>query len=367
MFDREKDIQKTIYEIENNYPEDNLIVDYKSFLKYRDYLHLFQFNENVFLNLIDLTLAVWDSEKRINRFSLYSTIKRYGYITDSQSKFRYPQFKLENPNLIIRKRLFTLFKNAFSPQTRISDKQIVEIQKIANSLIINLAFEQEEEEWFVSNSSRSDTIINRILRYPQRSNCITKWVKKNFQKDYLRTRRPELISWLLDVNPDYSFDKETLLFDFEYLNALDEKAIQKYEEEMEAVLAVERDFDGILPKKKNYFHDSYYDSETIIPFPKLKLQQRHYSTIVDTSKSSPDISVHFPDLTMMRERFRKELDVHYSQTMMWAVAYSRLSTNKKISLLKKYFIPKNYYTLLNICKKYKLKEPLLWLLSITEK
>ena len=73
----ELEINRAITELENTYPSNNLISCYQDFLKHRDFLHLYQYNEKVFISLIDLTLNLWNSDKRINRASLISVTKKY--------------------------------------------------------------------------------------------------------------------------------------------------------------------------------------------------------------------------------------------------------------------------------------------------
>ena len=50
-----------------------------------------------------------------------------------------------------------------------------------------------------------------------------------------------------------------------------------------------------------------------------------------------------------------------NQTMLWAVAYSKLPTNVKIKLLKRYYSSACFYTLLNIAKRNDLLSILEWL------
>jgi len=52
---------------------------------------------------------------------------------------------------------------------------------------------------------------------------------------------------------------------------------------------------------------------------------------------------------------------------LWATGYSRLSKKEKSKRLKKYYAEDVEISFLKICNRYKLKEPLNWLLKIDDK
>jgi len=70
-------IRNAIFEIQKPYPADDLIVSYRDFLKYRDVLRFYQYNERVLGHLVDLTVELWGSKERVSQASLLQVTKRY--------------------------------------------------------------------------------------------------------------------------------------------------------------------------------------------------------------------------------------------------------------------------------------------------
>jgi hypothetical protein len=307
-------------ETENCYPNDNLITCYKDFLQIRDYLHYYQFNPNVFRSLVELTINLWETKDRISRLSLLTTIRRYAY-NDSQ--------KLLELDIQMKKAIFVLFKNTFEKAQFLTEKQIVGAQSLFNSLLTNLPLTSEEEKWFCDNESRASFILNRILRYPICSKIISKWVEEHFHSDKLCTRRAEAIGWFLDKNPDFIIDEQTLIDDFEHANLLD---IEKL--------------------KNGTLIPHYYHGHSII--------ERFYVNL----EIPPNDNLNFENVRMY---FYCNIDTIKRQTMLWAVAYSRLEIQQKIKLFKKYYSDELFVSLFNIGKKYKLIEVLKWLQTKAKK
>lgn len=100
MKKRKLGINRAITDIEKIYPSDTLISSYQDFLEHREYLHLYQYNEALFLSLIDLILSLWNSDKRISRASLIGVTRRY---------FKQIETKANIPSQTSIK-IFTLFK-----------------------------------------------------------------------------------------------------------------------------------------------------------------------------------------------------------------------------------------------------------------
>jgi len=359
---RKIELQRAIIKLEKPYPKDDLILSYSDFLKVRDYLSYYQFNPVVFANLISLTNDIWNTEKRISRLSLLQKIKQYlhqdatrdYYSRNTKTNF---QLKVET-----RKLLFNLFRKTFEEKNYISNKQIEEASKICNNVLINLELTSIEEEWLCSNILLSELILNRVLRYPIKSEVIINWAKSNFQNDILRSRRAELLSWVIDQEPTFEIEQQTLIADFEHLNQSDLEAIQNYDDEIAANKIIEQELSEYLPKKRYYdFFDSTYHEEKVdLSVPELKLFKRPYSVTIDTSKEYP---VSIPNFEKLREEFCTNLPTHQKVTMIWAIAYSRLDNTLKYSLLKKYYSNETYYSMYRVCKKTKNIELLKWILE----
>jgi hypothetical protein len=256
---RKIELQRAIIELEKPYPKGDLILSYSDFLKVRDYLSYYQFNPDIFDNLINLANDIWNTEKRISRLSLLQKIKQYLHhdtTRDYYSRNTKPNFQL---NVETRKLLFNLFRKTFEEKNYISHKQLDEARKICNNVLINLELTPIEEEWLCSNIFVSELILNRVLRYPIKSEVISNWAKSNFQNDILRSRRAELLSWIIDQEPTFEIEQQILIDDFEYLNQSDLQAIQNYDDEIAANKIMEQELGEYLPKKTHYdFFDSTY-------------------------------------------------------------------------------------------------------------
>lgn len=338
------EIQKAIREIENPYPGDDLIITYSDFLKTRDYLGFYKFNSVVFANLVYLVNILWKSDKRINRLSLVRSLKKYwGNNTESNSL-----------SLDVRKQLFKLFQNCFEQQEYLHKSQTDEIIQLCNVLLINISLTEIEEIWLCKNATKSDRILNRVLRYPTNSSVISAWARNNLHTDYLRCRRAELLSWVLDEDQKCEVDKQTLINDFEYLNNLDYASIKGYDEEIVINDIIKRELSDYLPKYELPLYCSDFDTNHVefsyVSNPELRIAKRFYPVPVDGSKAYP---VPVPDFVVMRHDFLCKLDVTFKITMIWAIAYSRLNTDVKTELLMKYYCDETYRTFLKICRKYR--------------
>jgi len=360
MNQRLLEINRAITKIENPYPNDDLISSYKDYLKVRDYLPFYQFNLSVFSSLLDLTCELWHSNKRINRLSLLQSIKRYGYITHQGKGYSTIVAKSADIPIEVNRKAFMLFKYCFEGRVVLSPKQLEEAKKICNRILINTILEDTDIEWLCENAEKSNIILNRVLRYPGKSAIIINWVKQHDKHDRYRIRRAELVGWLIDENPDFIIDKQTLKDDFEYFNTVDLRAIREYESELDGFNVIERDFKGILAARAPSRMErlSGMHSESITQPPELELSKRFYNTHLDYSRNHKTF---IPDFVKLREEFHLKIDNTINVTMLWAIAYSRLEADVKTELMKKYYSPEINWTYFKISKKLKLVDSLKWL------
>jgi hypothetical protein len=353
---------RAILSLEKQYPKDDLIQTYSDFLKVRDYLPYYEFNPVVFDKLINLICDNWASSKRISRLSLLQKMKQYlnqSIIKNNTERKIKPDIKLPFGT---RQTLFKIFKKTFEEQEYISSKQLEEARTICNNTLINIALSQSEEEWLCSNFYKSDMILNRLLRYPIKSDVITNWIKQNFENDFLRNRRAECIGWLIDQNPYYEIDPRVLIDDFDYLNKSDLQAIQNYDDEMAANKILEQEFSDFLPKTIEYdLFDSRKNQEKIdLTLPELKLTKRPYSVVLGPSMHYP---VTIPNFDSLQRDFHANLSIHNKVTMIWAIAYSRLENKQKFQLLKKYYCIKTHYSMFRVAIKTNNVAVLKWMLE----
>jgi len=356
------ELQRKIVEIENPYPKDDFILTYSDFLKTRDLIAYHQFNPNSFHNIVSLANNEWRNEKRINRFSLLQKIKQYYRVNCENSKYgiKMQPTEIKQDTKIL---LFELFKKSFEESKFISGKQLDEVRKICNNLLINIGLTKIEEEWLCANVSISDQILNRVLRYPQKSDVISNWAKINFSNNKYRHRRAELISWIIDIEPDFEIDQKTLIDDFEYLNQMDIKAIQDYDDEIEAIKFIENQLGDSLPITlvTELYNESFKEEKNYeFSSPTLELFRRPYIVEIDDSKHYP---VRIPNFEKMKQEFYNKIAIHQPISMIWGIAYSRLNNYEKSTLLKKYYSDKSYYSLVRICRRTKNIELLKWMLE----
>lgn len=352
-------IQKKIDQIINPYPEDTLIINYSDFLEHRDSLPHFQFNLNVLDRLLELCLVLWDSKERISRISLLEGIKRFCNSKEPRSVYLESNKKIAGSIPEIRKKVFLVFKKCFDSPEVLTEKQLPEAKKICNALLLNVSLEKEEEQWMCSNFNKSNMILNRILRYPKKSEVITAWVKEQYHNDKLRNRRAELLSWMMDDQPNFILEKQTLIDDFNYFNDRDREAIQEVKQNFELNQLLSNQIGNKTIDNKIFDIPGFEtDSDSELESKPLKLSKRFYN--VPTNYSS-DYFENFPDFEELDTVFRNNLDIYHKVTMMWGIGYSRLNKKKKSILLIKNYCTEAEPTFFRICQRCKLIEPLEWL------
>ncbi len=345
------EIQRAISEIKNIYPPDNLIENYKDFKSHRDFLHYYQYNSNVFCSLIDITYNLWESEERISRQSLIQVTKRY----ISQTKER------KNIPLKTRRQIFELFnKIVILEKIALCNKSIKKLKQYINSILIGITLSEKQLHYLCGFTNKSNIVLNRVLRYPNKSTTVSNWARINFQKDLCRNRRAEMTSWLIDEDQTFEIDKETLIFDFEYLNAKEQKNIDEFRDDLESYKIVESELRKIFKVKD---HPFLIDNENEIKSrfldePKFESIRRFYGVPISFEEG---FNNNKPDLKLLSERFYSDIDTIYIISMTWSIAYSRISISDKINLLRKYYSDEFYPTFFSIGKRLKSIEYFEWL------
>lgn len=348
--EKERFVHREIIKIKQPYPNNDLIFSYKDFLKYRSSLPFYQFNPQLFQNLITLILEKWKSDERISRLSLLETLKRY-CLKDSRVE-DYLNFNniICSLSLDLRIKLFQLYKLVWEFPEFVTKVQQDEVQKIANLLMINVSLNKNGEVWLCQNYKKSPLILNRILRYPKKSPVISAWAREIYDEDSLRSRRAEIIGFILDEDSNFEVSKNTIMDDFEYQNLKDSNAIEEFKEEL-SIFNLFQDSDDIFPGDK---------IDKTVPYPELKLTKRFYQV---PTIFSENLYKELPDFVRLRKDFLSNLDLSYQVTMMWAIKYSRLSNDLKAQLLINHYSIKSEPTFIKICQRSQLSTPLEWLIS----
>lgn len=335
-------IRKSILNINPEYPDNKLISSYQDFLKYKTILPYFKFNVNVFDSLVDLTLKLWHEDQRANKPALLGLIS--SYISKNDSKVPISE--------ITSRRIFRLFfETVVLNDSYYSEATKNKMKSFANKAIKDVILTDEEVLLLINNINRSDHILNRLLRHPGSNHCITSWAKRNFLIDEYRKRRAELIGWLLDENPDYVVDKQTIIDDFEHLFKEDKDLVKSYIIDNESFIELFEE------KKKQVIRENpdvadFNELEILslngIKRPRLSLEQRFYRP---NYVWSPEFSKQVPDINRERNDFYSRLDYFLNLTMLWGISYSHLPVKVKVDLYFKFYSSEQFYSVLKIGNK----------------
>jgi hypothetical protein len=308
----------------------DLIGNYQDFLREKRYLsNHYNFNLSVFNSLIKLADELWNSGKRFNRYALLNTMKQY---------LKRGNYRLDNPTKI---NLFELIKKIFAAK-KLSNS----LSETCFILLRNFWLSAEYEKWLceIYEQQKSEILLWRILGYPVASPIITEWISEHFQQKEFRMLRYKAVAWLLNENPDYVIDNQILISDFEFLNKYDASIIQDtYSDYPYGTPIIFTD----IRSRSKYHYSNRMGRELI---------SRPYCSIVCMLKKGET-----PDFMELQNFFTKNLAVIRNQTMLWAVVVSKLPTKKKNKLLKKYYSPACFRTLLSIARRYQMLSILEWL------
>jgi len=326
-------INREIARLENIYPDDNLISSYKDFLEHRNYLHMYQYNEAVFVSLIDLAYGLWDTKKRINRSSLIEVSKRY--LKKAKTKENIPSATVSK--ILELFKVIVLCKNE-----NLSKETIDRIKKAINSILIGIELDDDKLQWLCDNSEKSPFIFNRVLRYKYKSSFITNWAKENFESDIARERRSEVTSWVIDEDPNFKLDREIAESDFEFQLAEDKRLVQSYIDDVDTA----NYFNSQVSRYMKLASDSTATDKVDIPEIPMRIYNKH-------ARITSGYDIGIPDFERAKREYYESFDLNYNRIMAWSIAYSRISNTKKAKLLSDYFSDGMYPTLYTIGKRLK--------------
>lgn len=364
-------ILKEITKLENPYPPDNLINEYRDFLQHRDCIPYLQFNPNVFSSIVNLAFSLWLSEKKISRVSLLTSIKRYKEtlnIRDKNTTY-YSDFKQTNFLNLDSKiaiGLFDLVKLVLENLDVISNQQQDEIMKLCNSLLIGIAINNSAVEWYLANYIKIPFLKNRIFYYPIKSNTFSEWASLQMDSFDFVEYRANLIGLILNKNQNYEIDLKLIANDFEHLNKIDSDRINKYLFHIDANEIIEKEFGlkkGIRIDQsngelvKNVISQEYY--------PELKLSNRKYKSLMSLY-DDPTNSYSLIDFEMSRENFYNNIEITRDITMLWGIYYSKLDIDIQFSTAKKYCTIHTIKTAFKVFSRTKNIKGLKYLFEITE-
>ncbi len=341
MLPNEKRLQidKIILELTNPKPNIELFTNYRDFMHNRHIIPYYKF-DMLFLNqILALMSDIFALNGRFNHSVMLDAVKIY--IRNHKT----------NLDLPVREQIFSLIKHCYT-DSNISESA----RKVALTILVDLPLFPEAEKWLCKMEKEYDfsamikhrDFLNRILRYPVKSKEITNWILENYGSDKLCLRRAEAISWILDENPNFTIDNQTIKNDFEFANSLDIQNVSRVIESVEE--NQEEDCEILFDNSLAYTRSN-------------KLCYRPYVYITYRFQQNSE-----PDFTELRHFFDKNIEKIKCQTMLWAIAYSRLTNKEKTKLIKRFYRSDLFASTLKIARKHKLVNLLTWLKkqSVTE-
>jgi hypothetical protein len=366
-------LKRSIAEVKNQPPPDDFILNYADFLRHRDIIKYYAFNPRVFHALLQLTIDLWSTTKRINRLSMLWSLKlfyqkgRFNKMAGNLGVAKGIRRRLPEET---RNLMFILFRTIFEKPHHINSTQIEEARKICNHLLMHVTINSEHQKWLCDHAFKSAYILNRVLRYPENSPIISAWAVEHYFHPALRSRRAEHLSRILDADPLHVVEQKTLLDDFHHLNDLDRQAIRTFLYEKEANKLMLEDFSEFLPlrRESRISPDGFFEPSTPKPStmePELKLSRRFYDMFSYTVKVGDKYHM-VPDFKRATPQFMEDLGKIHSLTMLWSIGYSRLDSKKQLELIKKYYQTEFFATAQRIASKTSNVKLLEWLLHLEE-
>ena len=340
-----KQLLNLILQYEKPLAPDDLIVTYQDFIKVRDFLTYYPFNPVVFDNLLKLTIDLWTSNQRISRLSLMQGIKRYYLVYCKKNKNRsiLSNPTSENFSYETKELIFDLFKMTVIDFRFINENQVDAARTFANSLLIGMILSDEQIKWLCDNAFVAKQPLNRVLRYPHKSSIITDWVKSNYDNDLLRDRRSEVVGWILDYEPEFEIQENTILDDFRYLNDLDIKTLNKFKVDDRGIYFT-LDMSGNYTSKVS-FNFTIYGA----PYGKLRKEINRLS-----------------EMRSVLRYVHAEIDNIEIKLKIWAIARSRMEKESKVEMLKKYYSEEKHLEIIRANEKIKSADLLRWILEKME-
>lgn len=352
--DKKEELQKAIVKIERPWTPDDKIGNYQDFLRHRDFIIYHQFNPAVFQQILDLALLNWTSTSKVSRHSLVMTIRRY--VSEQE-------VDVNNLSPSIKIKLFELFALTLTQLGRVPTGQRAEVEKWAAQLILGVQFETQQLRQLCDFALHHSKALNRVLRYPVKSEIISTWALENFDHPSLKLRRAEALGWILDVNPTFELESKIIRADFDYMNELDREVVSNVVMSDVVHQLFKTDWPMDFPIDNSIPVEPYEIEKKKLPSfafgkEKIKLIKRFYPVKTYYDKAADNW---VPDFEELEDYFQQNQESLRKVTMVWGIAYSRLGKKQKSQLLRKYYCPETHYSILRVATKHKLLDLLQWI------
>jgi hypothetical protein len=356
---KKQELLEAIVKIEKPWPQDNKIRSYQDFLRHRDLIIYHQFNPAVFEQILDLILLNWTSTTKVSRHSLVMAIRRY--VSEQE-------VDVNNLSPSIKIKLFDLFVLTLTQSDRVPNGQRAEVEKWAAQLILGMQFETQQLHRLCDFALHHPKPLNRVLRYPVKSDIISTWVLENFDHPSLKLRRAEAVGWILDLDPTFEVDSKTIRADFDYMNELDKEAVSNVVMSDVMHQLFKTDWPMDFPIDNSIPVEPYEIEKKKLPSfafgkEKIELIKRFYPVKTVYDKAADNW---VPDFEALEDYFQQNHESLRKVTMVWGIAYSRLSNKQKSKLLRKYYVPETHYSIVRVATKHKLLDLLKWISKLLD-
>ena len=189
-----------------HFPEDfplDLICDYSSILRFRDYLKNSQPDKQLLTILLDIVLLKIGRGQRFQKIVLLKLISNHLNCGDIDTG--------------IIDKVFRIYQQLICHEP---DEVCWKLSK----LIKDRELLPDQVNWLLANYESSEHILNRILRYPVKNKSISQWAETAINNEELANRRAEIIGLILNFRPKYRHrDHQALAWGIYYSKLSDEE------------------------------------------------------------------------------------------------------------------------------------------------
>ena len=393
-----KEFASTYYQVKK--PKVNFrIQDLKSYYHYRPYLPHYQFNDQLSQDLIVLLLNYLDNEKRLDRHRLFSNILSQLISIKREQRFkgdRPTEYNISPISKPTKDKFFELFQRIITDKWNLFyKKNKTSSYWLLMDLVKRINWDESQWNWVLEHVKTIPHIRplleDTIITVPN----IESFVLKHYNDTFIVENRTKYIAHILDNNPDFVIEKETILNDCAILNTLDQEyitqIIDKFEqdqlltevnwqlefgqhEKFKEMDKLTEDYSNEKMGSSNHDDDSEdweypirYSENTMNHIKNDFIGYHHQYCFLPHHRRLYPVpnseikkgKVIFPDFDLALKLLNMTIDKYQAKYMVWSIVYSRLPKRKKIAMIRKWWREDLAYTWLFIAKRHNLPEILI--------
>jgi hypothetical protein len=352
---------------------DDLIGNYRDFVKWRDLLPHMRYNPKVMHALATLATDLLNTPSRVNRYELLRCMVRYRTRTLPVAYYG-PK---EVPTLDLLPEtdalLFGLCLQIMtSRHLPVSSAQANDVKRYANVLMMRVRLNDDRVDEMVMALPEEPALLNRLLRYVEPSAAISHWARQEMQHAEWAYRRGEVVAWVLNENPDYVVPDAVLHADFEEMNRRDGEIATRHMQNTEQQIRLQHDFPDLFTEPEDVLGFLYSEDEKRMRKQDEALRRFNEMFPIRPGMKMPmtysqTLKIYLPDVVAGKRVFEDNLDKIRSNCMLRAVRHCHLPAKTKLSLFKKHYHPANHFQAVTIAKALGHAGMLRWLLENGER